>query len=181
MTQPTRRTVAKHTAWAIPTLAIASNAPAVAASTGTSISRSFTVGHTTNSGSTSGSLTVVSNNDGTSFFQIINATSKTTVTGVMASVLVNVSGLSFTTSTGNWAAVQQDPQTYTNAGITYYRYFSTLKVAVPSVTGSTITLPPLSWTSASTSALASAVWVNGRGTATINGVQQVQVGTYRQV
>lgn len=144
MTQPTRRTVAKHTAWAIHTLTIASSAPAVAASTGASISRSFTVSRTTNSASTSGSLTVVSNNNGQSYFQIINATSKTTVTGVMASVLINVSRLSFTTSTGNWTAVQQDPQTYTNAGITYYRYFSTLKVAVPSVVGSTITLPPLS-------------------------------------
>lgn len=179
----TRRSLATGAAWSIPAVTVAASAPAEAVSTTTppSIKRSFLITRSNAACSSGAQLTVRSNNDGTSYYQIQNTTAKTTVTQVFASVLVSVSGLKFTTSTGNWSSVQQDLQTYKENGVTYYRYYSSLTVPVPASVNGTITIPRLSWSSNCTSALSSTVYVNGRGTATIDGTQQVQVGVFRTV
>ena len=75
----------------------------------------------------------------------------------------------------------QDSQTYVYNGITYYRYFSTLAVPVPAPVNGTVTIPRLNWTSVASPALTSSVSVNGRGTITIDGKQQTQIGVFRTV
>ena len=84
-------------------------------------------------------------------------------------------------TTGNWSAVQQDSQTYSDNGATYYRYFAKLQVAIPAPVNGTITVPPLSWFINCTTSLLSQVSVNARGTVTINGQEIVQVGPFRTV
>lgn len=166
MNQPSRRKVAAGIAWSIPAITVGAAAPAVAASqVSPSINRSFYITRSS-SGCSSGSrrLTVDSKNDGTSYYQIVNVSPTSSVTAVYASVLVNLSGLSFTTTTGNWSAVQQDSQTYSYNGVTYYRYFAKLQVAIPAPVNGTLTLPPLSWFINCTTSLLSQVSVNARGT-----------------
>ena len=70
------------------------------------------------------------------------------------------------------------PAVYTNDGIEYYRYYSTLKTAVPAPVSGTITLPLIGWYSNCSTTLAG-VSVNGRGSAVVNGETLVQVGAYR--
>ena len=84
-------------------------------------------------------------------------------------------------TTGNWSAVQQDSQTYSDNGATYYRYFAKLQVAIPAPVNGTLTLPPLSWFINCTTSLLRQVSVNARGTVTINGQEIVQVGPFRTV
>lgn len=67
------------------------------------------------------------------------------------------------------------------AGRRYYRYVSTLTGSVPTAVNGTITMPTISWTSDCSPNISSTTYVNGRGAATINGVQQVQVGVYRTI
>ncbi|TCJ90487.1 hypothetical protein EDC82_0197 [Dermacoccus sp. SAI-028] len=181
MNQPSRRKVAAGIAWSIPAITVGAAAPAVAASqVSPSINRSFYITRSS-SGCSSGSrrLTVDSKNDGTSYYQIVNVSPTSSVTAVYASVLVNLSGLSFTTTTGNWSAVQQDSQTYSYNGVTYYRYFAKLQVAIPAPVNGTITVPSLSWVSNCTASLSNPVSVNGRGMVTINGQDIEQVGPFR--
>ena len=82
-------------------------------------------------------------------------------------------------TTGNWSAVQQDSQTYSDNGATYYRYFAKLQVAIPAPVNGTITVPPLSWVSDCTTSLRNQVSVSGRGTVTINGQDIEQTGAFR--
>lgn len=82
-------------------------------------------------------------------------------------------------TTGNWSAVQQDSQTYSYNGVTYYRYFAKLQVAIPAPVNGTITVPSLSWVSNCTASLSNPVSVNGRGMVTINGQDIEQVGPFR--
>ena len=180
MNQPSRRKVAAGIAWSIPAITVGAAAPAVAASqVSPSINRSFYITRS-RSGCSSGSrLTVDSKNDGTSYYQIVNVSPTSSVTAVYASVLVNLSGLSFTETTGNWSAVQQDSQTYSYNGVTYYRYFAKLQVAIPAPVNGTITVPSLSWVSNCTASLSNPVSVNGRGMVTINGQDIEQVGPFR--
>lgn len=85
------------------------------------------------------------------------------------------------TTTGNWSAVQRDSQTYSDNGVTYYRHFAKLQVAIPAPVNGTITLPPLSWFSNCTTSLLNEVSVNGRGVVTIDGKDIPQVGLFPTV
>lgn len=57
--------------------------------------------------------------------------------------------------------MQQDSQTYSDNGVTYYRHFAKLQVAIPAPVNGTITVPPLSWVSGCTTSLLGQVGVNG--------------------
>ena len=175
MTDITRRSITSGAAWSLPAITVAAAAPSSAGSPPPpSIRRAFSVRRSSNV------LTVQSNNDSTSYYQVLNVTSNTRLTNVRASVLVNVSGLQFTGSTG-WSQVTEDKQTYVDNGITYYRYFATLTAPVPAPVNGTVTIPSFRWTSATSSALTRSVYVNGRGTIAIDGTDVIQIGAYRVV
>lgn len=186
---PTRRHVAQGVAWSVPVVVVASAAPAMAASPpAPSISRSFLVGRT-GSGCFLRDRITVTTDDSATYYRIINATSTTTVTGVTASVLVQKSAgqLTWTSNSTSWGAptiernAQNQPVIYTVNGVDYYRYVSALVGTVPAPVNGTITLPRVSWDSSCSSNISQGLWVNGRGTATINGTQQIQLGAYRQI
>ena len=193
---PSRRRVASSLAWAVPTVVAAAAAPAEAASPPPRIDRSFLVtrgtagagpGTTvTACGSGSTRLSVTTDNS-TYYYRIANVPIGSTVTGVTASILVQKSvvdklsnGLTWTSVTTDWSNPTRDVSgtPYTNNGIEYYRYYSTLKTAVPAPVSGTITLPLIGWYSNCSTALAG-VSVNGRGSAVVNGMTLVQIGAYR--
>ena len=204
---PSRRRVASSLAWAVPTVVAAAAAPAEAVSSPVSpqINRSFLVTRATTAavpgasvsacGSGSTRLSVTTNNS-TEYYRITNVQAGSTVTNVTASVLVqkdvvdamarNNNPLTWTNhTTTSWSAPTREvsgttPVLYTNNGIQYYRYYSTLKTAVPAPASGTITLPIIGWYSNCSTALAG-VSVNGRGSAVVNGKTLVNVGTYRTV
>lgn len=95
--------------------------------------------------------------------------------------------LTWTSSSSSWGtptielSAQNQPVIYTVNGVSYYRYVSALVGTVPAPVNGTITLPRVSWASSCTSNISTGLWVNGRGTATINGTQQIQLGAYRQL
>ncbi|MCV7571903.1 hypothetical protein [Micrococcus luteus] len=180
----------------MPTVVAAAAAPAEAASPPPRIDRSFLVtrgtagagpGTTvTACGSGSTRLSVTTDNS-TYYYRIANVPTGSTVTNVTASILVQRSvvdklsnGLTWTSVTTDWSNPTRDVSgtPYTNNGIEYYRYYSTLKTAVPAPVSGTITLPLIGWYSNCSTALAG-VSVNGRGSAVVNGTTLVQIGAYR--
>lgn len=201
---PSRRRVASSLAWAVPTVVAAAAAPAEAASPLPRIDRSFLVTRSTQAvvpGASvpacgSGSRLSVTTDNSTYYYRIANVPVGSTVTNVTASVLVqrsvvdamarNNNPLTWTNhTTTDWSNPVREvsgttPAVYTNDGIEYYRYYSTLKTAVPAPVSGTITLPRIGWYSNCSTALAG-VSVNGRGSAVVNGTTLVNVGTYRTV
>ena len=193
---PSRRRVASSLAWAVPTVVAAAAAPAEAASPLPRIDRSFLVTRGTQAavpgasvsacGSSSTRLSVTTDNS-TYYYRIANVPTGSTVTNVTASILVQRSvvdklsnGLTWTSVTTDWSNPTRDVSgtPYTNNGIEYYRYYSTLKTAVPAPVSGTITLPLIGWYSNCSTTLAG-VSVNGRGSAVVNGKTLVQIGAYR--
>ena len=190
-----RRTLAKGSLWAVPSIAVATAAPAMAASNA-SIYRSFLVSNGRGACASGTNRLTITTNDTDYYFWIKNATGST-ITDVQASLLIQKSvvdalGTTFalTSQNASWSNPTREvsggtPVVYTNGGVQYYRYFSNLTGAVPApdATG-TVKLPLINWTSTCHQTFASKVgttWVNGRGAATIDGVQQVQIGAYRQI
>ena len=131
------------------------------------------------------------------YYRITNLRSDSTVTDVTASVLVqrdmvdametgkNPTTFTWTSSaTPSWSPPVREvsgtgsPVLYTNNDIQYYRYYSTLKTAVPAPASGTITLPRIGWYSNCSTTLAG-VSVNGRGSAVVNGETLVQIGGFR--
>ncbi|WP_394545742.1 hypothetical protein E7740_08165 [Micrococcus luteus] len=204
---PSRRRVASSLAWAVPTVVAAAAAPAEAVSSPVSpqISRSFLVTRATTAavpnasvsacGSGSTRLSVTTDNVNY-YYRITNVRAGSTVTNVTASVLVqrsvvdtmawNNNPLTWTNhTTTSWSDPVREvsgttPVLYTNNGIEYYRYYSTLKTAVPAPASGIITLPIIGWYSNCSTALAG-VSVNGRGSAVVNGKTLVNLGAYRTV
>lgn len=202
---PSRRRVASSLAWAVPTVVAAAAAPAEAASPLPRIDRVFLVTRGTQaavpgasvsacgSGSTRLSVTT---DDVNNYYRIANVRTGSTVTNVTASILVqrsvvdamarNNNPLTWTNhTTTDWSNPVREvsgttPAVYTNNGIEYYRYYSTLKTAVPAPVSGTITLPRIGWYSNCSTALAG-VSVNGRGSAVVNGTTLVNVGGFRTV
>lgn len=185
MNRISRRQIAGAAAWTLPATAVTTAAPAIAASPGApqpTIQRSFLITHssgTSGCAAGTGKLTVTTDNS-TYFYRITNVTSKTTVTNVTASVLVNKSGLTWT-SNAPWSAITQDPTPIVYNGVTYYRYYATL-ATVPAPVNGVITMPLINWTTGCRPSLNGGTYsVNGRGAAVINGTQQVNIGTWRTV
>lgn len=197
-----RRTLAKGSLWAVPTIAVATAAPAMATSKA-SIYRSFLVSNGPGKCAPGTYQLTITTDDTSTYYWIKDATGST-ITNVQASLLIQKSVVdamsamsptfTLTSNTANWSKPTREvsgvtPVVYTNGGVDYYRYVSNLTAAVPAPisTGTdagTVKLPKIQWTSSCHTTLSSNVgktWVNGRGTATIDGVQQVQIGTYRQV
>lgn len=180
--ETTRRSITRGAAWAAPVIALGGAASASAASgVRPSIDRSFLLTPRQGTCASGTQQLVVSTDDSAYRYRIINATSSTTVTNVTASVLVSVSGLTFTSNAG-WGPITQDTtQTYSDGTTStkYYRYFATLSGAVPTQSGGTITMPKINWVSSCSTSLSSRYYANGRGAATINGTPQTQVGVWR--
>lgn len=195
-----RRTLAKGSLWAVPTIAVATAAPAMATSKA-SIYRSFQVSNGPGACASGTNQLIITTDDTSTYYWIKDATGST-ITNVQASLLIEKSvvdamSTTFTLTSANtaiWSNPTREvsggtPVVYTNGGVQYYRYVSNLTAAVPAPisTGTdagTVKLPKITWTSSCHTTLYSNVgktWVNGRGTATIDGVQQAQIGTYRQV
>lgn len=194
-----RRTLAKGSLWAVPTIAVATAAPAMATSKA-SIYRSFQVSNGRGSCASGTNQLTITTNDTSTYYWIKDATGST-ITNVQASLLIQKSvvdalGTTFalTSQNASWSNPTREvsggtPVVYTNGGVQYYRYVSNLTAAVPAPisTGTdagTVKLPLIDWTSTCHRTFASNVgttWVNGRGAATIDGVQQFQVGAYRQI
>lgn len=201
---PSRRRVASSLAWAVPTVVAAAAAPAEAASPPPRIDRVFSVGLASTAvdgtsvsacGSTSTRLSVTTDNVNT-YYRITNVQAGSTVTNVTASILVQKSvvdamgsqnPLTWTnTTTTDWSDPVREvsgtgsPVLYTNNDIQYYRYYSTLKTAVPAPASGTITLPRIGWYSncSRTLAQSTGVMVNGRASAVVNGMTLDNVGTY---
>ena len=198
---PSRRRVASSLAWAVPTVVAAAAAPAEAASPPPRIDRLFLVTRGTagagpgttvtacGSGSTRLSVTT---DDVNTYYRIANVRTGSTVTDVTASVLVQKSvvdklsnGLTWTSETKDWSNPTLDVSgaKYIDNGIEYYRYYSTLRTAVPAPVSGTITLPRIGWYSncSRTLAQSTGVSVNGRGSAVVNGKTLVNVGNFRTV
>lgn len=204
---PSRRRVASSLAWAVPTVVAAAAAPAEAASPPPRIDRVFSVGlaSTAVDGTSVGACATgstrlsVTTNNSTQYYRIVNVQAGSTVTDVTASVLVqkdvvdamarNNNPLTWTnTTTTDWSNPTREvagttPAVYTNNNIPHYRYYSTLKTAVPAPVSGTITLPRIGWYSNCnrTMAQSTGVSVNGRGSVVVNGKTLVNVGTYRQL
>ena len=202
---PSRRRVASSLAWAVPTVVAAAAAPAEAASPLPRIDRVFSIRRATTAavpgasvsacGSGSTRLSVTTDNVNY-YYRITNVRAGSTVTNVTASVLVqrsvvdtmarNNNPLTWTNpTTTDWSNPVREvsgttPVLYTNNGIEYYRYYSTLKTAVPAPASGIITLPIIGWYSNCSTALAG-VSVNGRGSAVVNGTPLVNVGNFRTV
>ncbi|PKZ83103.1 hypothetical protein [Micrococcus luteus] len=203
---PSRRRVASSLAWAVPTVVAAAAAPAEAASPPPRIDRVFSFrldptaavdGTSVRACATGSTRLSVTTNDDNSYYRITNVQAGSTVTDVTASILVQKSvvdamgsqnPLTWTNTTPSWSAPTREvsgttPAVYTNNGIEYYRYNSTLKTAVPAPVSGTITLPRIGWysncnTNLSTQARNTGVMVNGRGSAVVNGMTLDNVGTY---
>ena len=198
---PSRRRVASSLAWAVPTVVAAAAAPAEAASPPPRIDRSFLVTRGTQaavpgasvSECRSGSRLSVTTDNVNTYYRIVNVQAGSTVTDVTASILVQKSvvdamgsqnPLTWTnTTTTDWSNPTREvsgttPAVYTNNDIQYYRYYSTLKTAVPAPASGTITLPRIGWYSNCSTTLAG-VSVNGRGSAVVNGETLVQIGGFR--
>ena len=175
---PSRRRVASSLAWAVPTVVAAAAAPAEAASPLPRIDRVFSIRRATTAavpgasvsacGSGSTRLSVTTDNVNT-YYRIVNVQAGSTVTNVTASVLVqkdmvdamgSQNPLTWTSHTKtSWSAPTREvsgttPAVYTNNDIQYYRYYSTLKTAVPAPASGTITLPRIGWYSNCSTALA---------------------------
>lgn len=195
-----RRTLAKGSLWAVPTIAVATAAPAMATSNA-SIYRSFLVSNRQGGCAFGTNRLTITTDNSSNYFWIKDATGST-ITNVQASLLiqktvVDAMGETFTltsANTANWSNPTREvsgstPVVYTNSGVQYYRYVSNLTAAVPAPisTGTdagTVKLPTINWTSSCHTKLynnTGKTRVNGRGAATIDGVQQVQIGTYGQV
>ena len=199
---PSRRRVASSLAWAVPTVVAAAAAPAEAASPLPRIDRVFSIRRATTaavpgasvsacgSGSTRLSVTT---DDVNTYYRIANVRTGSTVTDVTASVLVQKdmvdamgsrNPLTWTSATTDWSTPVREvsgtgsPVLYTNNGIEYYRYYSTLKTAVPAPASGIITLPIIGWYSNCSTALAG-VSVSGRGSAVVNGMTLDNVGDFR--
>ncbi|WP_157554107.1 MULTISPECIES: hypothetical protein [unclassified Micrococcus] len=188
----------------MPTVVAAAAAPAEAASPLPRIDRVFRVTRGTQaavpgasvSECRSGSRLSVTTDDVNNYYRIVNVRTGSTVTNVTASILVqrsvvdamarNSNPLTWTNhTTTDWSNPVLEvsgttPAVYTNDGIEYYRYYSTLKTAVPAPVSGTITLPRIGWYSNCSTALAG-VSVNGRGSAVVNGTTLVNVGGFRTV
>lgn len=203
---PSRRRVASSLAWAVPTVVAAAAAPAEAASPLPRIDRVFLVTRGTQaavpgasvSECRSGSRLSVTTDDVNNYYRIVNVRTGSTVTDVTASILVqrsvvdametgrNPTTFTWSSATPSWSAPTREvsgtgsPVLYTNNGTQYYRYYSTLKTAVPAPVSGTITLPRIGWYSNCSTALAG-VSVNGRGSAVVNGTTLVNVGGFRTV
>lgn len=181
---PSRRAVARGVAWTAPVVMIGAAAPVLAAS-GPQIQRVFAVGRTA-SGCTAGSerLTVSQDNSSSYYYRIVNVTSSTTVTDVYASMLVEgISNVTWTRRyTSTWGPVTLDPTPIVVDGRTYYRYYSQL-LTIPAPVNGVITIPALSWQSSCSTAVYNRypLYMNGRGTATIDGVQRINIGVFRSV
>lgn len=202
---PSRRRVASSLAWAVPTVVAAAAAPAEAASPLPRIDRVFLVtrdpagagpGTTvTACDSTSSTRLRVTTDDVNNYYRITNLRPGSTVTNVTASILVqksvvdamarNNNPLTWTSVTKDWSNPTRDVSgtPYTDNGIEYYRYYSTLDTAVPAPVSGTITLPRIGWYSncSRTLAQSTGVMVNGRGSAVVNGTTLDNVGAYRRV
>lgn len=199
-----RRTVAKGAGWAVPAVAVSAAAPALAATPVPDIERSFYIRNTntlyggaptTCSGSGSFRLGVETN-DASYYYRITNVTDAKQVTNVQASILVEkrvvdlmTQPFTWTSATPAWSSpVRDTTQTFRDpaTGRVYYRYFSSLLAPVPAPVGGVITLPRIRWYSTCHGALYTAqqssggVWINGRGVATVNGVQIEDIGGYRK-
>ena len=199
---PSRRRVASSLAWAVPTVVAAAAAPAEAASPLPRIDRVFSIRRATTaavpgasvsacgSGSTRLSVTT---DDVNTYYRIANVRTGSTVTDVTASVLVQKdmvdamgsrNPLTWTSATTDWSTPVREvsgtgsPVLYTNNGTQYYRYYSTLKTAVPAPVSGTITLPRIGWYSNCSTTLAG-VSVSGRGSAVVNGMTLDNVGDFR--
>ncbi len=198
---PSRRRVASSLAWAVPTVVAAAAAPAEAASPPPRIDRVFLVtrapagagpGTTVTACDSNSTRLRVTTDDVNNYYRITNLRPGSTVTDVTASILEQKSvvdklsnGLTWTSVTKDWSNPTRDVSgtPYTNNGIEYYRYYSTLDTAVPAPVSGTITLPRIQWYSncSRTLAQSTSVSVNGRGSAVVNGKTLVNVGTYRTV
>ncbi|MCV7628257.1 hypothetical protein G9B47_08895 [Micrococcus luteus] len=188
----------------MPTVVAAAAAPAEAASPLPRIDRVFLVTRapagagpgTSVSECGSGSTRLsVTTDDVNNYYRITNLRPGSTVTNVTASILVqksvvdamarNNNPLTWTSVTKDWSNPTRDVSgtPYTNNGIEYYRYYSTLDTAVPAPVSGTITLPRIGWYSncSRTLAQSTGVMVNGRGSAVVNGKTLDNVGTYRTV
>lgn len=139
-----RRTVVKGAAWAAPVVAMASAAPAFAASPpeNTSIN-----GYVVVSGSCKwnwpnsrrGTLDYDSRSGNYGLF-INNTTTSTTISNPSIIFYVSVSGLTWTTGEGNigWSAPVSTGGTISRNGVTFYGYKSTLSpTTVPATKGTT--------------------------------------------
>ena len=127
-----RRTLAKGSLWAVPTIAVATAAPAMATSNAR-IYRSFLVSNGNGQGtcaSGTNQLTITTDNS-SSYFWIKDATGST-ITNVQASLLIQKSvvdamGETFTLTsadTANWSHPTREvsggtPVVYTNGGVQY--------------------------------------------------------------
>ncbi|MCV7471956.1 hypothetical protein M3C59_007490 [Micrococcus luteus] len=185
----------------MPTVVAAAAAPAEAASPPPRIDRVFLVtrapagagpGTTVTACDSNSTRLRVTTDDVNNYYRITNLRPGSTVTDVTASILVQKSvvdklsnGLTWTSVTKDWSNPTRDVSgtPYTNNGIEYYRYYSTLDTAVPAPVSGTITLPRIQWYSncSRTLAQSTSVSVNGRGSAVVNGKTLVNVGTYRTV
>ncbi|MCV7524989.1 hypothetical protein M3D76_007355 [Micrococcus luteus] len=185
----------------MPTVVAAAAAPAEAASPPPRIDRSFLVTRSTQavvpgasvSECRSGSRLSVTTDDVNTYYRIANVRTGSTVADVTASVLVQKSvvdrlsnGLTWASATTtDWSNPTLEvsgttPAVYTYNNTPYYRYYSTLKTAVPAPVSGTITLPRIGWYSNCSTGLAG-VSVNGRGSAVVNGTTLVNVGGFRTV
>ncbi|MCV7505066.1 hypothetical protein M3E11_007125 [Micrococcus luteus] len=188
----------------MPTVVAAAAAPAEAASTLPRIDRVFLVtrapagagpGTTVTACDSNSTRLRVTTDDSTYYYRIANVPIGSTVTNVTASILVqksvvdamarNNNPLTWTSVTKDWSNPTRDVSgtPYTDNGIEYYRYYSTLDTAVPAPVSGTITLPRIGWYSncSRTLAQSTGVMVNGRGSAVVNGTTLVNVGAYRRV
>ena len=199
---PSRRRVASSLAWAVPTVVAAAAAPAEAASPPPRIDRLFKltlapgvpwtepkVSPCASTLFTNPTRLSVTTDNSAFYYRITNLRADSTVTDVTASVLVQKSvvdklsnGLTWTSETKDWSNPTLDVSgaKYIDNGIEYYRYYSTLRTAVPAPVSGTITLPRIGWYSNCSTGLAG-VSVNGRGSAVVNGTTLVNVGGFRTV
>ncbi|MCV7491331.1 hypothetical protein M3D60_004765 [Micrococcus luteus] len=202
---PSRRRVASSLAWAVPTVVAAAAAPAEAASPPPRIDRVFQltlapgvpwtepkVSPCASTLFTNPTRLSVTTDNSAFYYRITNLRADSTVTDVTASVLVQKSvvdklsnGLTWTSETKDWSNPTLDVSgaKYIDNGIEYYRYYSTLRTAVPAPVSGTITLPRIQWysncsTNLLTQAQSTGVMANGRGSAVVNGTPLVNVGTY---
>lgn len=195
-TQVSRRQVTRGIAWSVPVIVSTAAAPAYAASSlPPAIRRSFKIVRESCSPAETSRIRVTTDDTSLAtpsyYYQIVRAAGAT-VTQVTASVLVEVTspdvnaGLTWTSNTADWSTpVRDTTQTYTDpaTGKVYYRYVSTLLTAVPAPNANgVITLPRIDWQSSCSSQISStSFYVNGRGAATLNGSQTVDVGPYRLI
>lgn len=126
-----RRSFSRGTAWAVPAIAVATAAPALAASGPTVHNGGYVTG-VWNQGSCSGTVITV---DGTSYantanpgYTVQNSTTSTKISNITLTFFFPIAGLTFSRLSGapaGWSNLASNGTTQVINGVTYYGYSST--------------------------------------------------------